>query len=234
MNTGTAPAPAPEYEVIPKELHLAFSMLVELLQEMVTRRWMNEIESKDLHKYAYILWRQTKTLTVTFKERDIANLAIPLSKVRRLILKQIEQILSEWVDTDEDDNNQLNKEQLDTLKGRCVVSAFCQNPDVYEEMAEGTVFTNLTSVWRMIQEYRSIPYFLTSLVTRVIEDDKERGSHLRLISDLTEAVLKARDFPDDETNLFKFDEGFQSVDWHQLVMTVMEQPHPDTWAVVSR
>lgn len=226
---------APTYEVIPEELQLAVSMLVALLKEMVSRQLLNEIRSlRDLHKYAYELWLSTKTLTAPLNEKSIANLCIPLTKVRRLIMTEIERILSEWVETDGGDTEQLNTAKIDALKGKCLISALCQCPGLFELSAKGTVFAALMPIWKMVNQWRSVPYLMNKLATIEIENDKDHKPRLKLISDLTVALVNARKCPKDGTNLFTYDEGLQSADWNKMVRTILEEPHPETWATVSK
>ena len=232
-NTGSALS---KYAVIPKELQLAVSMLVVLLKEMGCRNSLNEIQSQDLHRYAYELWQQTNSLTTPLNRKEIANLTIPLKKVLVLIFDEIKRILSEWVETDEVERMRqtIEKEKNDALKGKCFVSALCQSPHLLEKPEKGTLFTNFKPIWTLIQQWQMVPYLMNNLVTIEIKDDKQRELFLNLIADMSSAMVQARKNPQNEKNIFKFDEGWRAADWDKMTQAILQEPHPETWNTVTK
>ena len=229
-NTGSA---ASKYAVISEELQIAVSMLVVLLKEMGCRNSFNEIQSRDLHQYAYELWRQTKSLTTPLNKKEIANLTIPLKKILVLIFDEIKRILSEWVETDGVEGTE-HTEKVDALKGKCFISALCQSPHLLEKPEKGTLFSNLKPIWNLIKQWQMVPYFMNKLVTIEVENDQQQRTFLSLIADMTNAVLHARNNPTNEKNVFKFDEGLRSVDWDKITYAILQEPHPETWNTVSK
>ncbi|EFX78473.1 hypothetical protein DAPPUDRAFT_225438 [Daphnia pulex] len=229
-NTGSA---ASKHAVIPEELQLAVSMLVVLLKEMGCRNSFNEIQSRDLHQYAYELWLQTKIPSTPLNKKEIAKLTIPLKKILALIFDEIKRILSEWVETDGVEGIE-QTEKVDALKGKCFISALCQSPHLLKKPEKGTIFSNLKPIWTLIQQWQTVPYLMNKLVTIEVEDDQQQRVFLSLMGDMTNAVLHARNNPENEKNVFKFDEGLRSVDWDKMTHAILLEPHPETWNTVSK
>ena len=228
---GSAPS---KYEVIPEELQLAVSMLVTLLKEMSSKHSLNEIQSRDLHQYSYEIWQQSKTVPVSLNEKEIANLDIPLKKIRAILLIEIERILSEWVEIDGRKGGSSTDINLDPLKAKCFISALCQCPHLLKNVAVGTHFTNLSSIWKLIKKWEMVPELMFQLTTLEAQNEQEQGALLRLFSDLADAILQARDNPK-ANSLFKFNSALGSTDWHRITMAILhKEPHPETWNAVSK
>ena len=79
-----------------------------------------------------------------------------------------------------------------------------------------------------------VPYLMNNLVTIEIKDDKQRELFLNLIADMSSAMVQARKNPQNEKNIFKFDEGWRAADWDKMTQAILQEPHPETWNTVTK
>lgn len=222
-----------QYQVISEELQLIVSMLIALSKEIASLQYFNDIQSPDLKRFVVELWRQIND-DPQLSQRAIDKMRLPLKDVHRVMVTEIERILSEWVETEGGEAGSSDSENLETLKGKCFVSAVCQCPRLLDPPNRGSLFSSLKPIWRLIQKWHVLPYLMEMLPSKAIENEKDLTSHLVLISTLTNSILQAIKNPKAKGNLFRFDPSLDSINWDAIVRCILKDPRAESWNTASK
>jgi len=200
-----------------KQFQFSVSMFIHLLREMTCNQTLNQVQSRALRRYGFNLWQ--KTLSKPVSEKEAKNLQLPLSKIRYVMMGEIDRCLTRYTA----DNQTSKKEAL--------ISAVVNSMELPTE--NGGTCSDFYPLWKLVQQWASLPFFLEKLGERALSDEPKRSVVLKLIAELCQTLLNNRINPADSKYL-KFDKSIEEHDWTNLIYQLLQTPHEDTWNAVSR
>lgn len=211
----------------PEDLQIVVSMQTAFLKEMTTLHKLSQIKSQNLRNFINQLMQRTFAAPdSSLNEKDMGNIHLPLKKISGLFFAEIQRIMSEWFGGVGELAQ--TEEELERAKGKCLVVALCQCPDV---IGGTTKFFNMIPVWKLVQQWHSIPYLIETLSTKITGNQIQRSTVLKLLLEFCEALVADRER---HNGALKFTLALQSHNWMQAIRNILQHPDKDTWAVVSK
>ena len=217
-----------QQEEIPDDLILVVSMLTKLLKEMSAFQRLSQIKSQSLRDFInLVLKRASSTGDSTVNQKDVDNVHLSLNKIRGLVLAEIHRIMSEWFGADAGEPGKA-EEELETAKGKCVVIALCQCPELLEGSAQ---FSHLTPIWKLVQQWHSVPYLMDMLSSKLTGNAIQRSAVLLCLSELCDSFINDRD---KRSSALKFTPAVRNHNWNRTIRNILQHPDRRTWTLVSK
>lgn len=201
---------------IPEHILTSAKMLLMLLTEMPNRQTLNQVQSEAVKQYAYKIWLRNKTNTNPAGEEKSMKLYQPLAIIRRLLVTEIEQTISEWVDLFAlKDPSLLNKQDASSLKGQCLAHTLNSHWELLFELKLQQHQHRL--LWKLLYRWNAAPFLIELLSMRDYENDTQLTSCLALISTLIDSVQEDSNF-----------------DFLPTVRNLLMKPHEETLQILPK
>lgn len=150
---------------------------------------------------------------------------VSLSKIRALVLSEIDRLCSEITSS-----MGLGGENL--VKGKLLVLALLKCSHFPPNSQS---FCHSIPLWRQLFDWGTLPFLMEKLAHLIATDEAKRPEALLLITDLSQALIGSRDnVRPGGTSIFKWDRTIQSFDWTNVIKIIMQEPHQYTWNVVEK
>lgn len=193
-------------------------MLLSLLEEMPGRKALHQVQSEAVKQYAYKLWIRSKTSSTAPSEEKSVKLYQPLKIIRRLLMSELEQTISEWVeDSTGKHPTLLNRSDTTTLKGQCLAFALYSCRELLFD--SDVEFHQQLPLWKLLDRWNAVPFLIQHLSLMNHENDSQITQSLSLISNLADHLLNQRR------------EGF---DFIPTVRNLLSKPHAETLHILPK